>query len=100
MSDVAERLTLDDPVVEDPEADRSPTNGGRPDHGRARALRPGTRVEVKMSFDHTYARGFEVIDLTDHGYRLRRLSDGIELPAVFAETDVRKERRSSDMWWY
>lgn len=105
MSDVAERLTLDDPVVEDPSG--APRRDGAPrTHGdgagaaQPRSLRPGTRVEVRSRFDHSYARGFEVIDLTDDGYRLRRLSDGMELPAVFAEADVRKERRSSDMWWY
>jgi hypothetical protein len=100
MSDVAERLTLDVPIVEDVGSGPVPPDTGRPDSGRARTLRPGTRVEVKMTFDQTYARGFEVIDRTDEGYRLRRLSDGTELPAVFADTDVRKERRAADMWWY
>jgi hypothetical protein len=34
------------------------------------------------------------------GYRLRRLSDGNELPLLFADDDVRKEKRRSGMWWY
>jgi hypothetical protein len=64
-------------------------------------LPPGTKVEVRKRFDASWARGFEVIDLTERGYRLRRLSDGTELPAQFADEDVRLEkRRNNDMWWY
>jgi hypothetical protein len=64
-------------------------------------LPPGTRVEVRKRFDSSWARGFEVIDLTEHGYRLRRLSDGSELPAAFADDDVRVEKKhTNDMWWY
>jgi hypothetical protein len=77
MGDVAERLHLMD------------------------ALPPGTKVEVRKRFDASWARGFEVIDLTEHGYRVRRLSDGTELPADFSDEDVRLERRrANDMWWY
>ena len=76
MSDVAERVTFDD-------------------------LTPGTRVEVRKRFDASWARGFEVIDLTENGgYRLRRLSDGMELPTEFEPADLRKEKRRGDMWWY
>jgi hypothetical protein len=60
----------------------------------------GTRVEVRKRFDRSWARGFEVINLTDAGYRLRRLSDGIELPTDFDDDDVREERSKKDMWWY
>jgi hypothetical protein len=64
-------------------------------------LAPGTRVEVRKRFDASWARGFEVIDLTERGYRLRRLSDGTELPAAFADQDVRQEKKHrNDMWWY
>jgi hypothetical protein len=66
----------------------------------ADALPPGTRVEVRKRFDQSWARGFEVIDLTDGGYRLRRLSDGNELPLAFTADDVRREKRRDDMWWY
>jgi hypothetical protein len=62
---------------------------------------PGTKVEVRTGFDASWARGFEVIDRTDAGYRLRRLSDNTELPVAFEETAVRSERkRGNDMWWY
>lgn len=60
---------------------------------------PGDKVEVRRRFDDKWARGFEVVEATDHGYRLRRLSDGVELPTTFASGDVRKERKR-DFWWY
>lgn len=63
------------------------------------ALVPGTKVEVRTAFDRSWARGFEVVDATEHGYRLRRLSDGSELPATFPDDDVRRERRDANMWW-
>lgn len=59
-------------------------------------LSPGTKVEVRTGFDRSWARGFEVLAAGDDGYRLRRLSDGTELPVAFAVTDVRREQ---SMWW-
>jgi len=59
----------------------------------------GDKVEVRRRFDDKWARGFEVVDATDAGYRLRRLSDGVELPATFPTNDVRKERKR-EFWWY
>ena len=65
-------------------------------------LSSGTRVEVRKRFDDTWARGFEVVEETDEGYRLRRLSDGSELPLIIPRDDVRgeKDRRHASMWWY
>ena len=60
---------------------------------------PGTHVEVKRRFDQHWARGFEVVDHCENGYRLRRLSDGEVLPVEFQDADVRKERKKST-WWY
>lgn len=62
-------------------------------------LEAGTKVEVRRRFDQQWARGFEVIGTTADGYRLRRLSDGEELPVTFAFDEVRKERKR-DYWWY
>jgi hypothetical protein len=62
-------------------------------------LETGTRVEVRTGYDRSWAKGFEVLDACAEGYRLRRLSDGSPLPATFAVTDVRKERRDKNMWW-
>lgn len=62
-------------------------------------LEPGQRVEVRTGFDRSWAVGFEVIEITDIGYRLRRLSDASVLPVVFPFDDVRRERKNS-MWWF
>ncbi|MBV8559791.1 MAG: hypothetical protein JO050_03395 [Acidimicrobiia bacterium] len=67
---------------------------------RAESLEPGMRVEVRRRFDQHWARGFELVAVTESGYRVRRLSDGMELPADFADEDVRRERKRQGMWWY
>ena len=64
------------------------------------SLEAGMRVEVRRRFDQHWARGFEVVEATDTGYRVRRLSDGIVLPAEFTADDVRRERKRQAMWWY
>lgn len=65
------------------------------------ALAPGTKVEVRSRFDQSWSRGFEIIEAADDGFRLRRLSDGAELPVTFAADDLRPERRRKQgMWWY
>jgi hypothetical protein len=66
---------------------------------RSSLLEAGDKVEVRRRLDDKWARGFEVLAVTGSGYRLRRLSDGVELPTTFAVTDVRKERKRST-WWY
>lgn len=61
-------------------------------------LHVGARVEVRIGFDQSWARGFEVAEDLGDGYRIRRRSDGSVLPAVFADETVRKEHKRS-MWW-
>jgi len=57
---------------------------------------------VRSRFDDHWARGFEVCDAIDEAdglhYRLRRRSDGSILPVLFADDDVREEKRRA-MWW-
>jgi hypothetical protein len=60
------------------------------------SLTPGTRVQVRNRFDGGWSPSpFEVaeaIDPTPSGmqmYRVRRLSDGVVLPADFGDDDVR-----------
>jgi hypothetical protein len=65
----------------------------------AQLLPSGTRVEVRNRLVGDWSRGFEVIDATPDGYRLRRLSDGNELPLAMPHDDVRRERRRSGTWW-
>ena len=67
---------------------------------RGESLEAGMRVEVRRRFDQHWARGFEVVSATDSGYRVRRLSDGMELPTEFTPEDVRRERKRQGMWWY
>jgi hypothetical protein len=67
---------------------------------RGESLEAGMRVEVRRRFDQHWARGFEVVSVTDSGYRVRRLSDGMELPTEFSPEDVRRERKRQGMWWY
>jgi hypothetical protein len=68
---------------------------------RVESLEAGMRVEVRRRFDQRWARGFEIAEVVDDGgYRVRRLSDGEQLPTVFGPDDVRRERRRNSMWWY
>ena len=67
---------------------------------RGESLEAGMRVEVRSRFDQRWARGFEVVAVTEGGYRLKRLSDGMELPTEFSPEDVRRERKRQGMWWY
>lgn len=71
----------------------------REDAVGVRRMETGTKVDVRTTFDRTWARGFEVLEATPEGYRLRRLSDGAALPAVFPDEDVRRARRDDNMWW-
>lgn len=63
-------------------------------------LKPGTKVEVRSRFDGRWSRGFEVAEVLDRAYRVRRLSDGSLLPADFVEDEVRAERKRQGLWWY
>ena len=63
------------------------------------SLEPGTKVEVRTGFDPSWASGFEVHEVTDAGYRVRRRSDDQVLPVAIVAADVRRERKNS-MWWY
>jgi hypothetical protein len=71
----------------------------REDAGGVTTLAAGTKVEVRTTFDRSWARGFEILEATADGYRLRRLSDGAALPAVFPGEDIRRVKRDDNMWW-
>lgn len=66
--------------------------------GPVTTLNPGTPVEVRTSYERTWATGFEVVDTCTEGYHLRRLSDGRSLPATFAVADVRRDARGANSW--
>ena len=62
-------------------------------------MRPGTRVEVRSSFDGSWVNGFEVVRKDEDGQlHLRRLSDGEVLPRAFPPDTVRRERKR-ETWW-
>jgi hypothetical protein len=76
-----------------------PDAGPPPVTIRETLLAPGTRVDLRKRLDGEWARGFEVVASTPEGYRVRRLSDGGELPLLFSDDDVRKEKKRGT-WWY
>jgi hypothetical protein len=53
----------------------------------------GTRVFVRDRFLGNWCAGFDVAEVCEGGYRLRRLSDGRVFPDEFAFEDVFLERR-------
>jgi len=57
---------------------------------------------VRSRFESRWSRGFEIAEsevaAEGQKYKVRRRSDGSILPVVFAEDDVREERRRST-WW-
>ncbi|MEY2420939.1 MAG: hypothetical protein QOI95_1006 [Acidimicrobiaceae bacterium] len=55
----------------------------------ARVLRVGEQVEVHTKFNDSWVSGFEIAEVVDDGYRVRRLSDGTLLPNLTGEEDVR-----------
>ena len=65
----------------------------------ADTLERGDRVEIRRRFDDGWTRGFEIVDVSEDGLRVRRLSDGAELPAVFGAEEVRREARRDGFWW-
>ena len=63
-------------------------------------LSHGTRVDVRSRFVGSWARGFEIDEPVDGGYRIRRVSDGSVLPDVLTDDEVRPEVRKQGLWWY
>ena len=76
------------------------TGGAAPDAGARAPLLPGTQIDVRNRFQGTWARGFEVAEVTEGGYRIRRLSDGTILDELFSRDDVRRQRKREAFWWH
>ncbi len=70
------------------------------EHEGTGGIATGTRVDVRDRFLGSWTHGFEVVERTLEGYKLRRVSDGSVLPTVFALDDVREERKRRGLWWY
>ena len=52
-------------------------------------MEQGNAVEVRRRFDGGWAPGFEVAEATTAGYRVRRVSDGMVVPAEFSDQEIR-----------
>ena len=50
----------------------------------------GDAVAVRTRYLESWTAGFEVVEVLDIGYRVRRISDGALVDAVFAFEDVRR----------
>jgi hypothetical protein len=77
------------------------TGGGEEAEPGVRSqLGPGTKVDVRNRYQGTWVRGFEIAEVKEHGYRIRRLSDGSILGDLFSRDDVRRERKRQGFWWH
>ena len=74
--------------------------GGSAETSTRTPLAPGTKVDVRNRYQGTWVRGFEVAEVNDEGYRIRRLSDGSVLGELFSRDDVRRERKRQGFWWH
>jgi len=74
--------------VKAPRAASSPPAAGGIDI-REGMLPVGLPVEVRSRFDDRWTHGFSVAVVGEHGYQLRRSSDGSVLPAWFPPSMVR-----------
>ena len=55
-------------------------------------MHSGVPVEVRRRYDGGWSHGFEIAEETGRAYRVRRVSDGVVLPAEFAPEDVRPDQ--------
>lgn len=68
-----------------------------PNEHNAGWLPLGTPVQVRDRLEFAFRSGFEVSEASAAGYRLRRRSDGVELPIEFSADEVRRD--SSGQGW-
>jgi hypothetical protein len=71
----------------------------RPEPEGPHALQPGSRVEVRRRFDQRWSRGFEIVEVLEKGYRVRRISDGSVIPTEFGVDEVRPQQKKQGLWW-
>ena len=61
-------------------------------------MKIGDPVEVHSSFEDTWSTGFEIADVVDGGFSLRRISDGRILPSPTDPRDVRPASTFGTTW--
>ncbi len=59
----------------------------------------GARVDVRSRYVGSWAQGFEVVEMVNGGYRVRRTSDGSVLNGLFVKDEIRVERGRHGRWW-
>ncbi len=94
VAEAADSTTAQRPSIADAATTLEPRWDGAslpcaPDRRRRDVLATGTRVAVRNRYQGSWSEGFEVVQLTVEGYRLRRESDRYLLPAAFDANDVR-----------
>lgn len=52
-------------------------------------MKVGDPVEVYSAFEQTWASGFEIADVRDRGYGVRRTHDGALIPNTTSPDDLR-----------
>jgi hypothetical protein len=55
-----------------------------------RAIHVGEPVEVHVRYNDSWTSGFEVVEILDGGFLLKRLSDGSLLPGRTDRSDLRR----------
>lgn len=63
------------------------------------ALGVGDQVELRVGFTDGWSEGFEVAELIEGGYHVRRRSDGGLLPAPTGPEDLRRSESAGSGHW-
>jgi hypothetical protein len=58
-------------------------------------LAVGDQIEVHTRFNDSWCAGYEIAEVLDSGYRVRRTHDGTLLPEMTGDDDVRWARDRS-----
>ena len=58
-------------------------------------MRAGDRVQLKVAFNDSWSSGFEIAEVVDGGFEVRRCSDGRILPTPTGADDIRPDERGS-----
>ncbi len=56
-------------------------------------MRVGDPVEVYSAFEQNWSTGFEIAEVREDGFTIRRTSDGALLPHTTSPTDLRSVPR-------
>jgi len=57
----------------------------------------GEQVQLWVTFTETWSSGFEIADIVEGGYQVRRRSDGSLLPSPTSEGDLRRDDTDTEV---